>query len=108
MNLYGVTLAGANNVAFLDALPNPFSGRGVTKTLLLNLTAAGFPPDNLEGIALGPRLANGRQSLILMTDDNFNPTQRTQLLLVEIAGLGAIGLPATGDGPSGLDEVPCE
>ena len=102
VNLYGVTLAGADNVASADALPTPFAGRAVTKTLLLNLTAAGFPPDNLEGIALGPRLANGRQSLILMTDDNFNATQRNQFVLIEIAG---IGFPGTGDGPAPVSEA---
>jgi 3-phytase len=101
VNLYGVTLAGADNVSSVDALPTPFTGRAVTKTLLLNLTAAGFAPDNLEGIALGPRLPNGRQSLVLMTDDNFNPTQRSQFVLIEVAG---IGLPGTGDGSAPISQ----
>ncbi|EHD14538.1 hypothetical protein CIN_04700 [Commensalibacter intestini A911] len=37
--------------------------------------------DNIEGMTLGPKLADGRQSLILVSDDNFNPGQyKTQFL----------------------------
>ena len=34
--------------------------------------------DNVEGITLGPKLSDGRQSVVLVTDDNFSPTQITQ------------------------------
>jgi hypothetical protein len=95
VNLYGVTLAGAEDVAGLDELPVPFTGRTVTKTLLANITRLGANPDNLEAMVFGPRLPNGRPSLILMADNNFSDTQRNQFLLLE---LGGIGLPATGDG----------
>ncbi|OMC39900.1 phytase [Mycobacterium sp. GA-1841] len=55
----------------------------MTKTLLADLTAAGgpVPLDNIEGITLGPKLADGRQSVIAVSDDNFSPTQVTQFLL---------------------------
>jgi hypothetical protein len=96
VNLYGVTLAGADDVSELDALPVPFAGQPVRKTLLANITRAGATPDNLESIAFGPRLPNGRPSLILMADDNASSTQRNQFLLFEIGGPS--GLPATGDG----------
>ena len=34
--------------------------------------------DNVEGITLGPKLSDGRQSVLLVSDDNFSPTQITQ------------------------------
>lgn len=40
--------------------------------------------DNIEGIALGPILPNGNQSLIVISDDNFNKRQRTMLMAFEI------------------------
>lgn len=55
----------------------------MTKTLLADLTTTpGLTPvDNIEGITLGPKLADGRQSVIAVSDDNFSPTQVTQFLL---------------------------
>ncbi|MHA7058953.1 esterase-like activity of phytase family protein [Aquimarina sp. M1] len=42
--------------------------------------------DNIEGITFGPTLANGNHSLILISDNNFNPTseQINQLILLEL------------------------
>lgn len=42
--------------------------------------------DNLEGIAFGPILANGHQSLILLSDNNFSSftKQLNQIILLEI------------------------
>jgi hypothetical protein len=39
--------------------------------------------DNTEGMAWGPRLTAGRRSLVLASDDNFNPQQITQFLAFE-------------------------
>lgn len=54
------------------------------KTLALDLTTTpGLAPlDNVEGITLGPRLPDGRQSVVLVSDDNFSPIQVTQFLLL--------------------------
>jgi hypothetical protein len=54
----------------------------MTKTLLADLsTTPGLSPlDNVEGITLGPKLPDGRQSVVLCSDDNFSPTQITQFL----------------------------
>jgi hypothetical protein len=79
VNIYGVTVLGAQNVSGISALPNPLTGRPVTKTLLVNLTAAGVAPDNLEAMALGPRLPNGHPSLIVMSDDNFSAAGSVQI-----------------------------
>ncbi|WP_299440558.1 esterase-like activity of phytase family protein [uncultured Aquimarina sp.] len=42
--------------------------------------------DNIEGITFGPILANGNQSLLLISDNNFNPIseQLNQLILLEL------------------------
>jgi len=36
---------------------------------------------NVEGITLGPTLPDGRQSAVLVSDNNFSPSQLTQFLL---------------------------
>lgn len=42
--------------------------------------------DNLEGMALGPRLPNGNRTLVLIADNNFNRImpQMNQIILLEI------------------------
>ena len=56
------------------------SGR-CEKTLLLDLRTLGIPLDNVEGMTLGPKLPDGRQSLVLVSDNNFAASQFTQFLL---------------------------
>lgn len=62
-------------------------GDALDKELLVDLTTvAGLDPlDNIEGITLGPKLADGRQSVVLVSDDNFSPTQVTQFLVFALA-----------------------
>jgi hypothetical protein len=43
--------------------------------------------DNFEGLAWGPRLADGRQTLILVSDDNFSVRQRTWFLAFAIGSV---------------------
>ena len=40
-----------------------------------DLLTAGLPPDNWEALAVGPQLSDGRTTLVLASDDNFNPLQ---------------------------------
>jgi hypothetical protein len=40
--------------------------------------------DNLEGMTFGPALPNGKRSLVLVSDNNFNPLQLTQFLAFEV------------------------
>jgi len=39
--------------------------------------------DNTEGMCWGPRLANGRRSLVVVSDDNFSARQMTQFVAFE-------------------------
>lgn len=87
VRLYGVSVDGADDVSTLDALPQPFTGRQVRKTLLVDVGGVGVKPDNLEGMVIGPALPNGNHALILVSDDNFSafdPPQVNQFLLFEI------------------------
>lgn len=54
------------------------------KSLVLNLDNLGIFVDNIEGITYGPKLSNGNQSLLLISDNNFSTAQKTQIFLFEI------------------------
>ncbi len=54
------------------------------KKLLFNLQDLGIYLDNFEGMSLGPRLPDGSQSLLLISDDNFNDEQISQLFLFRL------------------------
>jgi len=53
----------------------------VEKQLVLDLATLDIPLSNLEGMTFGPRLADGRRSLLVISDDNFGANQFTQVLL---------------------------
>jgi hypothetical protein len=55
-----------------------------SKKLILNMDDLGIFIDNIEGITFGPKLANGKQSLLFVSDNNFSEKQKTQLLLFEV------------------------
>ncbi|WP_375401555.1 esterase-like activity of phytase family protein [uncultured Amnibacterium sp.] len=59
------------------------------KRLLVDLAdVKGLPRiDNVEGITLGPRLKDGRRLLLLVSDDNFSPSQVTQFIAFAAKGL---------------------
>jgi hypothetical protein len=82
--IYRVELDGASDVSNLHALTDR-DYRAVRKTLLLDLGMLGIQLDNVEGMSWGPRLSNGKRSLILVSDNNFSPRQITQFLAFEYA-----------------------
>jgi hypothetical protein len=45
-----------------------------------NLSQLGLPADNWEVLLAGPPLADGRPTLVLASDDNFNPLQASHLV----------------------------
>ncbi|MGL6345029.1 MAG: esterase-like activity of phytase family protein [Waterburya sp.] len=71
-----------SNIASLKG--NLTAVRPLTKQLLFDLSKLGIYLDNLEGMTLGPRLPDGSKSLLLISDDNFNDEQISQLLLFRI------------------------
>jgi hypothetical protein len=84
VRLYEAELDGASDTLGRETL-RPGRYRPAPKRLLLDLRASGLPHiDNFEAMAWGPALPNGRRSLVLCTDDNFNPLQVTQFVGLEV------------------------
>jgi hypothetical protein len=84
IKLYAVALPGATNVNGAFSIGDVRRVRPVRKKLLLDLDTLGIPLDNVEGLTFGPRLRDGRQSVVLVSDNNFAATQFTQFLLFAV------------------------
>jgi len=89
--LYEIATRGATDVsAHFSLYPNglsqpPVPFVPVTKRLILNVEAdLGIEPDNLEGMAFGPALPDGRLPLILVSDNNFAANQATQFIVLAV------------------------
>jgi hypothetical protein len=83
--LFQINTGSASNVSTLAILKGDLAGiLPVRKQLLFDLSQLGIPLGNLEGMALGPILPDGTQSLLLVSDDNFNPKEPTQFLLFQL------------------------
>lgn len=81
VRLFRAEIGGATDVLGMPAL----AGVAVTpmaKTLVADLSnTPGLDPlDNIEGLTLGPRLSDGRQTVVLVSDDNFSPREVTQFV----------------------------
>jgi hypothetical protein len=89
--LYEIETQEATDVSgYASLYPNgvgqpPVDFNPVTKRLILNVeTDLGIEPDNIEGMAFGPALPDGRLSLILVSDNNFAATQTTQFIVLAV------------------------
>ncbi|WP_016951595.1 phytase [Anabaena sp. PCC 7108] len=94
IKIYEVTLQGATDLSTIDSLSSLSAEQlaaiqPAQKRLLLNLNDLNLPNsdgnhptglDNIEGISFGPKLADGRQSIVLVSDNNFGATQFTQII----------------------------
>ncbi len=87
IRLYRISLTGATDVSSLESLKEHPEVVPVKKTLLTDLSdvqglSADLVPnlDNFEGLTFGPRLPDGRATLLLVSDDNFHAEQRTWFL----------------------------
>ncbi|MEH2219565.1 MAG: esterase-like activity of phytase family protein [Nostoc sp.] len=82
ISLFQVSLEGSDDIHNIDSLLAVDSKniKPVHKKLLLDLRSLNVLLDNIEGLTLGPKLPDGQQSLILVSDNNFNSLQRTQIL----------------------------
>ncbi|BAZ11824.1 phytase [Calothrix sp. NIES-4071] len=110
IKLYEITLQGASDISSFDSLNN-LSGdklaaiRPVEKRLLLNLDDLELSTglDNVEGLAFGPKLDDGRQSIVLVSDNNFSSTQFTQILALD-ADLVPTVIPTVETRPDLIDD----
>ncbi|WP_161555130.1 esterase-like activity of phytase family protein [Dokdonia sinensis] len=90
VKIYKVDISGATDVSKINNLSNT-DFTPVEKTLLFdfNTIRAQLPSgrvDNIEGMTFGPLLENGKKSLVVISDNNFNNfgEQVTQLILFEV------------------------
>jgi len=84
IKLYEVRLQGATDISDFNSVDGLEVEAVAQKRLLLDFAQLGVPLDNIEGITLGETLPDGRQSLIVVSDNNFSPTQVTQVLAFAI------------------------
>jgi hypothetical protein len=83
--LYEIQTQGATDVSKYDSLLPPSSFEPVSKRLILNVEEdLGIEPDNIEGMAFGPALPDGRLPLILVSDNNFAASQSTQFIVLAV------------------------
>jgi hypothetical protein len=83
--IYQFTFAGARDVQTAKSLQGlPADWQPVRKQLLLDLSELGVSLDNVEGMALGPKLPDGSPSLWIVSDNNFDKDQVTQFLLFRL------------------------
>ena len=85
-----VSTQGASDVLDIDALydgGSPIAFTPVSQREVFAFDDLGIPIDNIEGMTFGPSLPDGRQTLVIVSDNNFNPGQFTQfvVLAVELA-----------------------
>lgn len=90
IRLYEADAAGATDVSGIDALAGA-RYQPMKKRLILDLSkmpeiGSNDLPfiDNIEGVSFGPNLADGNRSLVLVSDNNFNPSQITQFIAFEV------------------------
>lgn len=82
-----ISTQGATDVLSVDALyddgsPIPFTP--VSQRKVFAFDDLGFPIDNIEGMTFGPSLPDGRQTLVIVSDNNFSPGQFTQFIVLAL------------------------
>ena len=83
--IFQVVIGNATDTSNIASLKGDLGQvRVLKKQLLLDLQDLGIYLDNLEGMTEGPRLPDGSRSLLLISDDNFNQEQISQLLLFRL------------------------
>ncbi|MGH6626079.1 MAG: esterase-like activity of phytase family protein [Burkholderiaceae bacterium] len=83
LRLYQIDTREASDTLALPALHSG-NHRPAPKTLVADFSSLGLSRlDNTEGMTWGPRLPDGRRTLVVVSDDNFNPGQITQFAAFE-------------------------
>ncbi len=83
IRVFQAVTGGATDVSRIDSLvgnrANP-----VSKKLVLDLADLKIGLDNIEGMAIGPPLPGGGNMLLMVSDNNFQRLQVTQVLLFRL------------------------
>lgn len=89
--LYNVALDAADDIGERFQI-DPLGIRPVRKELLFDFADLNIPLDNIEGMAFGPDLPDGRKTLLFVSDDNFSEEQRNLFLAFAVSS-GSTSLP---------------
>lgn len=85
IRLFETSTEGATDVSGMEVLGAPGAYDPMSKQLVADLELdLGIDPDNVEGMRFGPTLPDGRRLLILVSDNNFNPAQTTQIIALAV------------------------
>jgi hypothetical protein len=77
----------ATDVVGIDALfvgGSPIALTPVSQHEVFAFDDLGIPIDNIEGMTFGPPLPDGRQTLVIVSDNNFNAGQFTQFIVLAV------------------------
>jgi hypothetical protein len=84
VKLFQMATGAATDIRGMETVKGGLGGiQPVRKQLLFDLNTLGIRLDNLEGMAFGPRLPDGSQSLLVVGDNNFQSTN-SQFLLFRV------------------------
>ncbi|MFQ5752118.1 MAG: esterase-like activity of phytase family protein, partial [bacterium] len=98
IKLYQTSLMNADDISSFDRLDTVDLStiHAAEKSLLFDLSKFGIPLDNIEGMTFGPKLVDGRQILILVSDNNFNPLRQfTQFIAMAMNTPASLPPPET-------------
>ncbi|MFN2221220.1 MAG: esterase-like activity of phytase family protein, partial [Candidatus Promineifilaceae bacterium] len=82
-----ISTQGATDVLDVDALyegGSPIAFTPVSQRLIFAFDDLGVPIDNIEGMTFGPPLPDGRQALVIVSDNNFAASQFTQFIVLAL------------------------
>ncbi|GAA3430427.1 esterase-like activity of phytase family protein [Kutzneria kofuensis] len=84
VRVYEIDTKGATNIRDVASIAGK-KIKPVAKKLLVDLDTLGLPKvDNIEGITWGPTLPDGERTLLLVSDNNFNSGQITQVIALAV------------------------
>ncbi|WP_221568739.1 esterase-like activity of phytase family protein [Alkalihalobacillus sp. TS-13] len=84
IRIYKIDTKNATDIKDMDTIKNQ-NVVPVQKQLVLNMNELGLSKlDNIEGMSWGKRLKNGHDSLVLVSDNNFNDAQVTQFIALDV------------------------
>lgn len=86
--IYEIDLTNAGDLSALAQLKDEDISKikAVEKTLLFDLNTLPEKLDNFEGMTFGPALPDGKQFLIIVSDNNFNAAQTTIFFAFSVSG----------------------
>lgn len=88
--LYQLATGVATDISGMRTLPSTLKGIvPILKKPLLDLADLNLSLHNLQGLTLGPQLADGSRSLLLISDNGMNSGVPTQVVMLRLGGRSA-------------------